>query len=241
MPLVAYGALAAFQVMAGYDQAGAIRQQAQFKQQVDNLNAGYADLDAYNAKTLGYTQSSRYENVIDSTVGAQRTGYAQQNQDVNFGTAQNVQAETRLTGMLNIMDIQRQARERALGFTREASNLRLGGSAAVAQGALDSAAAQTQGLIGAVRTGVAGYDRYATPDVRNLPGSNQTSRIVAGGMGDNVGGQASMGDPGNSNYSVRGDTAFVHSQQYGFVSRDGLGDASSDWFRDAQNDFTGYT
>ena len=154
-----YAALAAYQLAAGFQQAQMIRDNADLQNRINELNAGFADKDAYEAEKLGYTEVARYQNVVDTTVGDQRAAYAAQGVDVSYGTAAEVQSETRLTGLLNMLDIQKQAREKALGFKNEARNIRLQGGMARSQAELNAAGAQNQGIIGAVGTGLSGYAR----------------------------------------------------------------------------------
>ncbi len=162
IPLLVYGALAAFQVISGNQQAATIEAQANLKQRIDNLNADRADIDAYEAEKFGFTESARYQSVVDATAANQKVAYASQNVDVNYGTAADVQGETRLTGLLNTLEIQRQAREKAAGFKNQARNLRLGGGMAAQQGAIDANATRNQGYIGAAGTLLSGYSRNSS-------------------------------------------------------------------------------
>jgi hypothetical protein len=150
---------AGFQVIAGLQQGEMIRDNAQITKAVADLNAQYAELDAYNAETLGYTKQARYQSVIDATLGAQKTAYAAQNVDVGFGTAKEVQAESKLNGFLNQLDIKNQANEAARGYMNQARNIRLGSQAAVAQAGVNAAATQGAAVLGAFNTGLTGYSR----------------------------------------------------------------------------------
>lgn len=169
IPLIVYGALAAFQAMSGAQQAAGIQQQAEFKQRIDDQNAALADVDAYETEKFGLSESARYANVVDSTVSQQRVGYASEGVDVNFGTAADIQAETKLTGFLNQLEIQRQAREKAAGYRREAINLRLGAGAVGMQGAINAGAAQTAGITSAASTGISGYEHYYGTGTKTKP------------------------------------------------------------------------
>lgn len=155
----AIAAVAAFQLISGYQQAEMIREQAQLKKKIDNMNADAADLDAFNAEADGYGGAARYQNVIDSTVSDQRTAYAANNVDVNYGTAAEVQTDTKITGMQNLMDIQKQARNKAYGYKQQAINIRLQGDYTVLQGNINASGAEAQGVANAINTGVTGYSR----------------------------------------------------------------------------------
>lgn len=151
--------LAGLQLLSGFHQAEMIRRGAKLQQAINNMNAEFAEIDAYDAEVAGFTEAGRYESVIDSTVGEQRAGYAAQNVDVNFGTAKEVQEETKFTGFLNQLDMLRQGRERAKGYKTEARNLRLGGQFTRMQGDMDASIAIRSGVVSAAQTGLSGYAR----------------------------------------------------------------------------------
>ena len=153
----AHAALAAFQVVSGYQQAEGIREQANLNQRIGDMNAKYADMDAWEAEKFGYTESARYQNVIDSTISEQRVGLAAKGVDISTGTAKALQDENRLTGMLNILDIQKMARQKAMGFKVQASNLRLGGQMGQYQANINASAARNTGVLNAASTGLDYY------------------------------------------------------------------------------------
>jgi len=155
----AAAAMAAMQIGAGIQQAGLIRQQARITSMVNEMNAKYVEIDAYEAEKFGHTEQAAYESTIDEAVAEQRMSFVAQNVDVNYGTAAEVQAETRLIGFLNKMEIQSQARAKALGLKREAANIRLGSTMQRAQSEINASAAITQGVIGAANTGLSYYAR----------------------------------------------------------------------------------
>lgn len=157
--LIAAAALAAFQIASGYQQGEMIRENARLKREIDDLNIESAHVDAYNARKEGYTEVSRYQNVIDQTVGEQRAAFAAKGVDVNYGTASEVQAETEFTGYLNKLDIFKKANERAQGFEKEAANMRLSSSMSFRQAETDAAGAQMRGLGQGLGTAISGYSR----------------------------------------------------------------------------------
>lgn len=184
-PLIAFAVLAAMQVISGNNQAAALRAQAKRKQMIADMNAEFAELDAWEAEQQGYADQARYQGVVDATVGTQRVAYASKNVDIGYGTAAEVQAETRITGMLNMLDIQKQARNKALGFKKEAQNLRLGGEMTRQQGDMDATATQNAAYMNAAGTALSGYDRNvasspkaaakATPNGPSTPWSTNYS------------------------------------------------------------------
>lgn len=152
-------AVAAAQVISSYQQADSIRESAKLQRKIDELNAEFIDIDAYEAEKAGFSESARYQNVIDSTVSDQRVAYASQNVDVSFGTAAQVQAETKLTGELNILDIQKNAYNKALGLKQQANNVRLGSKFSSIQSDLQANSVQTAGLLNAGATYASGYGK----------------------------------------------------------------------------------
>src|SRR5690606_23823666 len=77
-------------------------------------------------EAFGQTQVARYQSELDKVEGATRTRLAAAGVDANVGSAAEVIDENRMVGLLNKMDIDNQARERALGYTRQAQSIRLG-------------------------------------------------------------------------------------------------------------------
>ena len=61
--------------------------------------------------------------------------------------------------MLNKLDLQAAARQKAQGFKVEARNLRLGGMFQYMDRSATANAAQTQGFIGAGQTALSGYTK----------------------------------------------------------------------------------
>lgn len=159
----AYAAISAVQMLNGINQASSISDQAALSHAIGEMNAKYAIIDSFDAEAKGHTDASRYENVINSTVSEQKSNEIAKGVDTSFGTAKDVQNDTRLTGFLNILDIKNQAHQKALGFQREAAQDRLQG--AFAQGAANSRAdaTRTSGFLNAGSTFLSGYSRGLPP------------------------------------------------------------------------------
>ena len=155
-PYVIAGA-ATFQLVAGLQEAEMIRKQAELTKKINKLNADAIDLDAYEVERQGYEEVANYEGVIKQTVGDQRAAWAASNVDVNSGIAQEIQGETKLTGFLNTLQIQNQARARALGIRRQARNVRMQGEMQEAASNLAAQGAQTGALLNAGGTAISGY------------------------------------------------------------------------------------
>ncbi len=192
----AYVALAAAQVIGGYQQSEIIKQSADMKKSVDDMNAKFADLDAFNATAQGYSEAARYSTVADQTIAAQRSAYAGANVSLGYGTAGDVEKDSSVTKLVNTLELQRQGRAKALGYQQQALNTRLGGEMAQLQGAMDAGAAQNHGVMSAASTLVNGYERYKTSGVGNQklsgsqttpsytkPGASYTDKNAPGGYG----------------------------------------------------------
>lgn len=151
-----------FQLWAGFQQADMINQNALLTERVNESNAKAAEIDAWEAEKLGYSEVARYATVVDGTIGSQKTAFASEDVDVSFGTALDVQTDTKIVGMLNAIDIQKAAHNKALGFKREASNIRLGSTMQRAQSDIDAFGARIRGIAGAASAGISGFPKPST-------------------------------------------------------------------------------
>lgn len=154
-----YVALAGLQLLSGVQQANNIQRQAELQKKLDEFNIEQAQLDAFNAEADGYTQSARYENVINAIESSQRAAYYAADVDPNFGTAADIQADTKVTGELNLLDIQSQAHQRALGYKKQANSIR--GQSGLNQigASLQASTARNTAILGAANTAITGYER----------------------------------------------------------------------------------
>lgn len=154
----AFAALGGFQLWSGLQQAELIMGSARLTNQINEANARFIELDAYEAEKFGYTQSARYQATIDKVLAQQKSAFAASDTDFTSGVAAELQAETKLVGFLNVIDLQNEARKRALGLKTQASNVRLGIGITNAQAQMNAFAAQVGGITGAARSGLAAYD-----------------------------------------------------------------------------------
>src|SRR5574343_781094 len=113
-------ALAAIQGFSAYKQSEETREAAEFQNKLDAINEKYAEYDAHQAEIFGATEAARYDVQIKGTIGAQKLALAGEGVDVSYGTAKELQKETELIGTLNLIDIQNEARMKAIGLKREA-------------------------------------------------------------------------------------------------------------------------
>lgn len=154
-----YGGLAALQLAGGYFASQNIRETAKLNQEIADMNAEFAELDAYDAKVEGLTEQARYQSIIDKTLGEQQLIQTAQDVDVNYGTAATVQAETKFTAEMNLMEIEKQAQEKALGYKRQARDYRMGGVLQRADAESKAGQVMLSSALGAAQTGLTGYGR----------------------------------------------------------------------------------
>lgn len=157
--MIAFAAIAGLQLAGGYFASQNIKETARINQNIADMNAAFAELDAYDSIVEGASEQARYQEVIDQTIGEQQLLQTAQDIDVNYGTAAAKREETKFIGELNLMEIQKQSQERALGYKSESRQI-------ITQSKLDAAGADakaSQVLIGsaanAAQTGISGYRR----------------------------------------------------------------------------------
>ena len=162
-PLIAYAALAGLQLLSGVQQANAIQKQAELQKQLDRFNIEQAELD------------------VNST---QRNTYYAADVDPNFGTAKDIQTDSSVTGKLNLIDIQNQAHQQALGYKKQANNMR-GQSELNQIGAeFKAKGVRNAAILGAANTALTGYERSRAIQVEKAP-IESTSQPLGTSAGDN--------------------------------------------------------
>lgn len=154
-----YGGLAALQLAGGYFASQNIKATAKLNRDIADMNAEFAELDAYDAEQEGYTRSTRYQSVIDNTLSEQQAALTANDVDVNYGSAGEIQEETRFIGELNKMEIEKQAQERALGYQRQARDFRIGGKLQYGSDTARASSAMFSGVTSALDSGLTGYQR----------------------------------------------------------------------------------
>lgn len=159
MSLEVAAALAAFQLYSANRNARMLMDQNELTSRVNELNAEELEIDAFEAEKMGHTRASRYQSVIDATIGQQKVINAAQGVDTTSGTAADLVEENRLVGQLNLMDIIKQAELDARGIKNQAFNLRLNIGAANAQTAVTASNTRTAGVFNAGSTLLSGYGR----------------------------------------------------------------------------------
>ena len=155
---MAYAALAAYQAYGGIKRAEQIRSSANLTRQLNEINARYAEVDAFNADLQGYAEAAAYQPKIDAVVAEQKAGYRAQNVDTSFGTAKEMVEETQRIGFLNQIEMENQAKAKARGFRREAARLRTSGGLGVAEADHAANSAMISGYSSAFESGLKSYE-----------------------------------------------------------------------------------
>lgn len=186
VPFIVYGAMAGLQLLSGVQQANNIQRQAELQKKLDEFNVEQAQLDAFNAEKDGYTQMARYENVINEIQSTQRNNYYAADVNPNFGTAADLQADSKLTGQLNLLDIQSQAHQRALGYKKQANAIR--GQSGLNQigASLQADTTRNTAVLGAANTLLTGYERNGGFGNIKKPQTNVAANESSTYGGDNV-------------------------------------------------------
>lgn len=159
MVAAVYGGLAAMQIAGGYFAAENMKQAAILNQDIAEMNAEFAELDAHDAELDGLSEVARYQGIVDQTLSEQTTALTAADVDLSFGSASTIETETRFLAEMNRMEIENDAEAKALGYTREARDRRLGGFLQRADSAGREFGAKFQGITGAAQTGLTGYSR----------------------------------------------------------------------------------
>lgn len=178
-----YAAIAVAQVVSGISRSKAIKRAARRQAAINEVNARWAEYQAGEEERYGYTQAARHLAQVDNIVSDQRTMLAVQGVDVNYGSAAQVQQESKSIGFLNSLDIISQGRKRAMGLKTQAMSYRLQGQAAVAQGKSDANAAVTSGFIDATATAYGGYAKANPGDGGSTPTADKYLPKEKGGLG----------------------------------------------------------
>jgi len=154
-----FAAQAGLQLAGGYFAAQNLKETAALNRDIGEMNAQFAEIDAYKAERLGESQAAQYQTVIDKTIGAQQAKLTASGVDVGFGSASTIQHESEFVGRLNQMEIERRADMQAAGLKVQARNYRLGGNLQKLQGDIQASQVLFQGITSATQSGITGYER----------------------------------------------------------------------------------
>lgn len=158
MTWVAAG-FAVFQVVNGAQQAELVRDQGRLTKEIADMNAEFAEVDAWNAEKQGDTNVARYEGQVEQTLSAQRTAFAAKDVDITYGSAAEVVKDTKLAGFLNVLDIKNQAHNQALGYKNQARQFTMAGITGESQSAINAGGIKSASIMNAGSTALSGYSK----------------------------------------------------------------------------------
>lgn len=154
-----YGGMAGLQLVGGYYASQNIKESARINREVADLNAKYAELEAYDMEIEGISRVAEYQNVIDSIESDQRTALAAADVDINSGSVAAVVAEDKFIAEFNKMEILKTAEEAASGLEDAAVEFRRQGILGQAAGSRQAGEVLFQSTLQAANTGLTGYSR----------------------------------------------------------------------------------
>jgi len=154
----------ALRLWSSYQQAEMIREQTEIANNIADINAKYAEIEADRAEAFGQTKAARMQTVADKVLGRQKAKFAAAGVDADFGTAKSIVEESELNTFFNIQDIQKAARNRARGLRNEASNTRIQSFMRGLEAESEAQATQTRGIASAAQSGLQAY-QYSGYDI----------------------------------------------------------------------------
>lgn len=173
----AYAGMAALQLAGGYFASKNIKDTARLNRDIAEMNAQFAELDAYDARLEGQTQKAKYQSVVDKTLGEQQLAMTAAGVDTTYGSAAEIQQETRFIAELNKMEIEKQAEEQALGYTREIRKTRFNSFLQYGEARKKASGVMFESLMGASKSGISAayaFKSGADKSGADNPGADKT-------------------------------------------------------------------
>ena len=116
---------AGLQILSGFLQADMVKRQAKTQADIAEFNAQLAEYDAWKVTAYGQTLVAASQNQIDQARGSMKVFAGSRGIQVD-GSLAEVAAENELNGLVMKMNIDNRTTEQAMGYTRQARNIRLG-------------------------------------------------------------------------------------------------------------------
>ena len=199
MPVPLYAGIAAYQLISGFVQADMVAKQAAIQKQIDEENAKLAEFDAWRMEGYGQTAVAQYQQQIDQAAGAAKVSAAAAGADIRSGSLSEVVAENDMIGVMNQMEIENQAREKALGYTRQARNIRTGSMISQSQAKIQQSSIIGGSILRAGGTVAAGMIKPTTLGTTTTVGAESGYVSTPGsyltGTSQDLGGTGYLGLP----------------------------------------------
>lgn len=153
----AFYAMAGVQLMSTLVQADAVKKQAQIQADIDAFNAELAEYDAWRIEGAGQAQIARYQTQLDQAAGSAKVAAAAVGADTKSGSLAEITGENQLTGFLNKLDMDNRIHEQAMGYKRQARNIRLQGDMRQIGAGLQANSLLVGGVAQGLGTAASGY------------------------------------------------------------------------------------
>jgi len=174
---ILFGMQGANSLVGAYTQSQAIKAQAGYAQAMGERNARLAEMQADDALRRGNIDAARVRREGERFVGGQRAALSASGIDVNYGSAAELQSETKYLSEEDARMTQNNAWREALGFKSQANDYRSRGRVAAMQGRFEARNTLLTGGLKFLQSGaLAAYslDKGGSP---KTPTTQATSRI----------------------------------------------------------------
>ena len=119
--------MAGTQILSGFLQAEMVKRQAKTQSDIAEFNAQLAQYDAWKVTAYGQTLVAASQNELDQVRGTTKVYASSKGIEVE-GSLADVAAENELNSLMMKMNIDNRTTEQAMGYTRQARQIRLGSS-----------------------------------------------------------------------------------------------------------------
>ena len=127
--------------LQAYGQAQAMEAQGDYQNTMSQINARNAERMGKKAIERGNKSAADFRSKVNQMIGTQKTAYAASGVDIGYGSAKQVQEQTRTLGYDDAITIENNAFLESMGFEQDAFNKKQAGK--MGQAALNNQAQQT--------------------------------------------------------------------------------------------------
>ena len=158
---VAYGLIGA-KTLGDYNTSLAM---GDYQNEMSKINARYLELKGQETIKRGDERARRHMEQVNQLIGSQKAAYAGGGVDVSFGSARQVQEETRIFGLEDAQNIRTNAFLESLGFQVEAQKTLSSGRMAKYAGETAATQSLISGGISAASVYSSGGSSYKKSEV----------------------------------------------------------------------------
>lgn len=158
------------QILSGFLQAEMVSRQAKTQAEIAEFNASLAQYDSWKVQAYGQTLVAASQNQIDQARGTTKVYAGSKGIEVE-GSLAEVSAENELNSLMMKMNIDNRTTEQAMGYTRQARQIRLGSSLNTLQSNTQASSLRLGGIAhasGNLGAAIVGGQKITKEDL-NLP------------------------------------------------------------------------